>query len=143
MSHINPSVVFSACKVILKYLDFLDNGDLVRNLCKKLSPSLISLLSWNQSEVQYTILRNIGIIIQKFPVLFENNVKVFFCSFNNPYFLKYEKLDIMVKICDKNNNLQVINELGLYINEADPEFVRRSIKALGKIGLEFEKAGEK
>ena len=40
LSHINPTVVFSAVKVILKYLDSLDNGELVKNLCKKLAPSL-------------------------------------------------------------------------------------------------------
>jgi hypothetical protein len=40
LAHINPTVVFSAVKVILKYLDYLDNGELVKNLCKKLAPSL-------------------------------------------------------------------------------------------------------
>jgi len=51
LSHINPTVTFCAVKLILKYLDYLDNGDLVKNLCKKISPSLISLLSWNQPEI--------------------------------------------------------------------------------------------
>ncbi|CAK80625.1 unnamed protein product (macronuclear) [Paramecium tetraurelia] len=143
LSHINPTVTFCAVKVILKYLDFLDNGDLVKNLCKKVAPSLISLLSWNQPEVQYTILRNISLILQKFPILFENEVKVFFCSFNEPYYIKYEKLDIMVRICDSKNFGQVLNELLIYLNEADPHFVRKAIKSIGKIAITYDKALDK
>ncbi|CAD8078319.1 unnamed protein product [Paramecium sonneborni] len=78
LSHINPTVTFCIVKLILKYLDFLDNGDLVKNFCKKISPSLISLVSWNQPEIQYTILRNISLILQKIPILFENEFNVFF-----------------------------------------------------------------
>jgi AP-1 complex subunit beta-1 len=48
-----------------------------------------------------------------------------------------------VKICDNKNYPQVLNELGIYINEADPEFVRRTVKALGKIGLRYDKSVEK
>ncbi|CAD8159436.1 unnamed protein product [Paramecium pentaurelia] len=140
LSHINPTVTFCAVKLILKYLDHLDNGDLVKNLCKKISPSLISLLSWNQPEIQYTILRNISLILQKFPILFENEVKVFFCSFNEPYYIKYEKLDIMVRICDSKNFNQVLNELMIYLNEADPHFVRKTIKSIGKIAIMYDKA---
>lgn len=103
LSHINPSVVFSTVKVILRYLDYLNDGELVKNLCKKITPSIVSLIAWNQPELQYVILRNISIILQKYPILFENDVKVFFCSFNEPYYVKYEKLDIMVRICDNKN----------------------------------------
>lgn len=40
LSHINPTVVFSTIKIILRYLDFLNDGELVKNLCKKVTPSI-------------------------------------------------------------------------------------------------------
>lgn len=75
--------------------------------------------------------------------MFENEVKVFFCSFNEPYYIKYEKLDIMVRICDSKNFGQVLNEFLIYLNEADPHFVRKTIKSIGKIALLYDKAIEK
>ena len=46
LSHINPVVVFSTFKVILRYLDILDDGELVRNLCKKITPSLSNYIKY-------------------------------------------------------------------------------------------------
>lgn len=103
----------------------------------------MSLLAWNQPEIQYVILRNISIIIQKYPVLFEKDVKVFFCAFNEPYYVKYEKLDIMVRICDNKNYAAVLAELAIYINEVDTEFVKKAIKAIGKIAIRYDKSIEK
>lgn len=37
LSHINPAVVLSACKVIIAYLPMIDKDILVEGLCKKLA----------------------------------------------------------------------------------------------------------
>lgn len=47
LSHINPAVVFSAVKVVVKYLDYVNSTEIVNHLCTKLTPSLVSLLSWD------------------------------------------------------------------------------------------------
>ena len=39
-SHINPAVVFSAIKVIVKYLDYIKNPDLTKTIIKRVAPSL-------------------------------------------------------------------------------------------------------
>lgn len=49
----------------------------------------------------------------------------------------------MVRISDSKNFLQVLNELSIYLNEIDTDFVRKSIKAIGKIAIRYEKATEK
>ena len=45
LSHINPAVVFSAIKLIIKFLDYINSPDAIRTLCKKLNPSLGSHLT--------------------------------------------------------------------------------------------------
>ena len=81
LSHINPSVVFGAIKLMVRYLDFLSNEELVRNLCKKLSPSIVSVVSFTPAEIQYSILKNLTYIIEKRPYVLENEIKCFFCKF--------------------------------------------------------------
>ena len=101
------------------------------------------MVSWNQPEIQYTILRNISFILQKRPDILERNIKVFFCKYNDPHYIKADKLDIIMRLCDSKNNESVITELKEYSNEVDPEFVRKCIRSIARIALLFEKSVDK
>ena len=48
-------------------------------------------------------LRNINFILQKQPAIFENSVKMFYCKFNDPVYVKLEKIDILVKVANAGN----------------------------------------
>lgn len=67
LSHINPAVVFGSVRLIVRYLEFLSNEDLIKNLVKKLGPSLVSVISIPAVEIQYVVLKNIQYIIEKRP----------------------------------------------------------------------------
>ena len=41
-------------------------------------------------------IRNINLIIQKRADILKNEMKVFFVKYNNPIYIKLEKLDIMI-----------------------------------------------
>ena len=77
LSHANPSVVLSAVKVILKFLDLIENVESVRHFSKKLSSSLMTIMT-SRSEIQYILLRGMHAIIQKRPYLFEKEFRYFF-----------------------------------------------------------------
>jgi AP-1 complex subunit beta-1 len=72
--------VLSTSKVIIRFLDQIDNADRVRSICRKLAPPLISLMN-NVPEIQYIATRNINLILMKYPSVFEKEVRVFFCNF--------------------------------------------------------------
>lgn len=99
-------------------------------MVKKLAAPLVTLLSC-EPEIQYIALRNISFIIQKEPSIFEGNVKVFFCKFNDPLYLKLEKVEILVKVTEEKNAEAVLNELQDYSNDLDMELVQVSVKAIG------------
>ena len=82
-------------------------------------------------------------IIDKYPYILEKNVKVFFIKFNDPYFVKIEKLHIMSKLTDNKNFELVLSELAEYTNDVDPEFGRKAMKAIGKTCVRIDKAAEK
>ena len=66
-------------------------------------------------EVQYVTLRNILLIIQRRPSVLKNDVKVFFCKYNDPLYVKVEKLDIMVRLAHENNVDPLLSELKEYV----------------------------
>ena len=76
-------------------------------------------------EVQYVALRNIDLLLQAKPDILSKEMRVFFCKYNDPPYLKLQKLEIMVRIANEKNFEQLLAELKEYALEVDMDFVRR------------------
>jgi AP-1 complex subunit beta-1 len=142
LQHNNSAVVMSAVKVILRYLDEVTNQEVVRSVSKKLAPPLVTLLN-AEPEIQYVALRNINLIVLKQPRILENEIKVFFCKYNDPIYVKMEKMEIIIRLASDRNVDQVLLEFKEYATEVDVEFVRRSVRAIGRCAIKLEKATER
>ncbi|XP_078362245.1 AP-1 complex subunit beta-1-like [Oculina patagonica] len=143
LSHANAAVVLSAVKVLMKYMEIMTpSSPYVQNLIKKLSPPLVTLLS-SEPEVQYVALRNINLIVQKRADILKNEMKVFFVKYNDPIYVKLEKLDIMIRLANQQNIAQVLAELKEYATEVDVDFVRKSVRAIGRCAIKVEQSAER
>ncbi|KAF3813077.1 hypothetical protein GH733_000009, partial [Mirounga leonina] len=56
----------------------------------------------------YTSLRNINLTVQKRPEILKQEIKVFFVKYNDPIYVKLEKLDIMIRLASQANIAQVL-----------------------------------
>ena len=140
LKHANSAVSMSAIKVIMKYMSVLKNDKLEQSLLQeKLPPPLITLLSEHKPEIQYVALRNINLIVQKQPNILQNGVKHFFAKYNDPIYVKMEKLEIMVRLASVKNIEKVLQEFKEYASEVDVEFVRKSVLAIGRCAIKIEK----
>uniref|UniRef100_A0A8C8JTA7 AP complex subunit beta n=1 Tax=Oncorhynchus tshawytscha TaxID=74940 RepID=A0A8C8JTA7_ONCTS len=143
LSHANSAVVLSAVKVLMKFLELLPKeSDYYNTLLKKLSPPLVTLLS-GEPEVQYVALRNINLIVQKRPEILKQEIKVFFVKYNDPIYVKLEKLDIMIRLASQANIAQVLAELKEYATEVDVDFVRKAVRAIGRCAIKVEQSAER
>lgn len=144
LQHANAAVVMSAVKVILTYMELLGagSGDAIRALTRKLAPPLVTLLN-SEPEIQYVALRNINLIVQKRPHILENEIRTFFCRYNDPYYCKKEKLEIIIKLVSEKNIEQVLLELKEYATEVDVDFVRKAVSAIGRCAVKLERAAER
>lgn len=92
-------------------------------------------------------------------------MRVFFCKYNDPPYVKVEKLEIMIKLVEEKNvdtflselkecvlDLEPINcllswSIGViphrYASEVDVDFVRKSIRAIGQCAVKIESAAER
>ncbi|XP_022157680.1 beta-adaptin-like protein B [Momordica charantia] len=142
LQHANCAVVLSAVKMILQQMELISSTDVVRNLCKKMAPPLVTLLS-AEPEIQYVALRNINLIVQKRPTILAHEIKVFFCKYNDPIYVKMEKLEIMIKLASDRNIDQVLLEFKEYATEVDVDFVRKAVRAIGRCAIKLERAAER
>eukprot|EP00887_Chlorella_sp_A99_P005532 scaffold1.g5532.t1 len=142
LQHANSAVVLSAVKVILANMQAISDEPALGALAKRLAPPLVTLLG-SEPEIQYVALRNISLIVQRYPAILAHEVKVFFCKYNDPIYVKMEKLEIMIRLANERNIDQVLLEFKEYATEVDVDFVRRAVRAIGRCAVSIEKAAER
>lgn len=139
--HVNPSVVLISVKCILMHIPNLNTVS--ESLYNKLSTALVSLMS-TPVEIQYVVLRNIRIILEAFPNLLRKELQIFYVKFNDPLYLKVEKLDILVRLVPENNSklyTMLFNELTEYSKDFDHEFVTKAIQAISQLAIKVSNGG--
>ena len=76
-------------------------------------------------------------------IFFRHEMKVFFVKYNDPIYVKLEKLDIMIRLASQANIAQVLSELKEYATEVDVDFVRKSVRAIGRCAIKVEQSAER
>ncbi|CEQ41713.1 SPOSA6832_03471 [Sporobolomyces salmonicolor] len=154
----------SAKQVIMIHLKYIHHEEFTKGILRKMAPPLVTLVS-SAPEVQWVALRNINLILQKRPDALSNEMRVFFCKYNDPPYVKVEKLEIMIKLVTEKNVDTFLSELkecvspffppelfkrwadalGIrrYASEVDVDFVRKSIRAIGQCAVKIEAAAER
>ena len=110
LSHTNSAVVLTCIRVLLYLFNYISDRRIIDSLCNKLSPPLVTLLS-KGPEIQYLTLRNALLILQRHPDVLKNDIRVFFCKYNDPIYVKVTKLELIYMLASEDNIDQVLAEL--------------------------------
>ena len=122
-------------------MNYIESDKTIATLCTKLSPPLVTLLS-KGPEIQYLALRNALLILQRRPEVLRNDVRLFFCKYNDPIYVKVTKLELIFMLANVNNIKDILAELREYATEIDVHFVRKSVRAIGKLAIKIEPAAK-
>lgn len=141
LSHSNSAVVLTCIRVVLYLMNYIADQKQTAALCRKLSPPLVTLLA-KGPEVQYLALRNALLILQKRPEVLRNDIRVFFCKYNDPIYVKVTKLELIFMLANEKNIEEVLIELREYATEIDVHFVRKAVRAIGKLAIKIESAAQ-
>ena len=139
LSHANAAVVISAIRCCLQMNMFVQDPSKIRETLTRVSLPLVTLLN-NTAPIQYVAVKSILILLQHYKRMLSSEVTIFFCKFDDPLYMKLAKLDVILVLCSAQNVSKVLEELYDYAQQADVEFVRKSIAAIGKIAVNFESA---
>lgn len=110
LSHSNSAVVLTCIRVLLYLFNYIADQKIIDSLCSKLSPPLVTLLS-KGPEIQYLALRNALLILQRHPEILRNDIRVFFCKYNDPIYVKVTKLELIFMLASPENMTEVLAEL--------------------------------
>merc|ERR1712110_533645 len=93
--------------------------------------------------IQYIALRNNRFLLQKQPLLLRNEIKHFFSNYDEPHFIRLEKLAILTQLCNKRNAETILRELHEYGRDIDAEIARKAIRCIGQCATMVDVAADK
>lgn len=136
----NSGISISAVRCCLNMCNVINDPEFTKETFDRIMISLVSLFN-NGHGIQYSVLKSIFIILQKYRQLFDDEVCIFFCKYDDPLYIKLEKIDIILTLTTDKNIVKVLEELSNYASsqQDDIEFVRKSIRAIGRLAIVFDK----
>ncbi|KAK9451301.1 adaptin N terminal region-domain-containing protein [Limtongia smithiae] len=137
LQHSNAAVVLGSIRVILFLTHYISDDTAIDSIVHRFGPPLVTLLS-KPAEIQYVALRNCFLILQRFPFILQRDIKVFFCKYNDPIYIKVAKLEIIFLLATEDNMKMILRELTEYASEIDVQFVRKAVRAIGKLAIKIE-----
>ncbi|KAJ2483092.1 hypothetical protein IWW56_000612 [Coemansia sp. RSA 2131] len=142
LQHGNSGVVLVSVKVIAYMMNYVGRTETLEPILRKLSPPLVTLLT-SGPEVQYITLRNIQLLLQRWPTILQNQQRAFFCKYDDPIYVKLAKLEVILSLTTEENARVVLAELVEYATEIDVDFVRKAVRSIGRIAIKIELAADR
>lgn len=110
--------------------NYVEDLEQIRLIWERVAQNLSSFNS-KPTEISYIFLKNISIICESQPAMFFKYLDFFFISYKDQFYIKEEKLKILVYLANNENIDQILLQIKEYIQEVDVNFVRLCIKTLG------------
>ncbi|EGD72905.1 hypothetical protein PTSG_04634 [Salpingoeca rosetta] len=127
-----------ACRFFLRLTDKFE--DMHDDIYDRLKVPLITLMSSSASELSYTVLHHIHLLIKRRPHIFANDYKALFSRFTDPAYVKAKKLSILTDIADESNVEKIVEELAACVTDIDVDMARRAVRSVGKIAIKLPAA---
>eukprot|EP00743_Colponemidia_sp_Colp-15_P002288 GILK01002479.1.p1 GENE.GILK01002479.1~~GILK01002479.1.p1 ORF type:complete len:794 (-),score=148.65 GILK01002479.1:161-2542(-) len=136
LKHSNSAVVLGCTKVFLNLTR--DKPVICRQVYERLKAPLITLMVGGSFELAYTVLSHIELLVQRGAAeVFVPEYKQFFCRYNEPGYMKIQKLDILTSIVTEATLQDIISEMGEYVTDVDADLARRAIRSIGQIAIKI------
>ncbi|XP_052188596.1 beta-adaptin-like protein A [Diospyros lotus] len=134
LQHANGAVVLATIKLFLQLT--LSMTDVHQQVYERIKAPLLTLVSSGSPEQSYAVLSHLHLLVMRAPMLFSSDYKHFYCQYNEPFYVKKLKLEMLTAVANENNTYEIVTELCEYAANVDIPIARESIRAVGKIALQ-------
>eukprot|EP01027_Heterolobosea_sp_BB2_P014402 GEZU01020688.1.p1 GENE.GEZU01020688.1~~GEZU01020688.1.p1 ORF type:complete len:368 (-),score=81.66 GEZU01020688.1:63-1166(-) len=107
--HSNSAVILAAANIFLKYTEHFP--DVHKQVYMRLKDPLVTLMATSSSEVAWTILSHIKLLVGREPLVFASSFKDFFCRYTDSWYVKELKLEILTAIATEDSVNEIMQEL--------------------------------
>ncbi|CCW63205.1 unnamed protein product [Phytomonas sp. EM1] len=137
LNHANPSVVMGAIKVIANVANRCPT-EVIERVTARINAALLTLAGANDPETKYIVYKNIHALMVIFPNILRTNLDAFYVRFNDPPYIKVEKLRLLLRLVTPSTAPAIVNELAEYITEVDIVFLEEVVSAIALLAIKME-----
>ncbi|KAH0649372.1 hypothetical protein KY285_034620 [Solanum tuberosum] len=134
LQHANGAVVLATIKLFLQLT--LSMADIHQQVYERIKAPLLTLVSSGGPEQSYAVLSHLHLLVMRAPYIFSTDYKHFYCQYNEPFYVKKLKLEMLTAVANESNTYEIVTELCEYAANVDIPMARESIRAVGKIALQ-------
>ncbi|KAK1152305.1 AP-4 complex subunit beta-1 [Acipenser oxyrinchus oxyrinchus] len=98
---------------------------------------LLAACTAQSRELRFVALCHVQQVLRSLPGHFGAHYKKFFCSYSEPNYIKFRKMEILVELVNDENVGTVLEELRGYCTDVSPELAQAAIFAIGRIGQTY------
>ncbi|KAG5837737.1 hypothetical protein ANANG_G00215800 [Anguilla anguilla] len=98
---------------------------------------LLAACTAHSRELRFAGLCHVQQVLRSLPAHFAAHYKKFFCSYSEPSYIKFRKMEILVELVNDENVPLVLEELQAYCTDVSPELAQAAIFAVGRIGRTY------
>ncbi|ELP89425.1 AP-1 complex subunit beta-1, putative [Entamoeba invadens IP1] len=144
-SVVNEGIVIDTLKLVLRFKDFLDPQTLeedyviLANIILKVNAKLTSQ---KQHEMLYILYRNIKHFITLKKELFSSQISCFYIMYEDPIFLRTEKIEILLLLVEESTVKDLLDELSESAT-ASLDFAPRLLLTISTLVTKFPSLGNK
>lgn len=92
---------------------------------------LLAACNAQSRELRFVALCHVQQVLRSLPGHFGAHYKKFFCSYSEPNYIKFRKMEILVELVNDENVGTVLEELRGYCTDVSPELAQAAIFAIG------------
>ncbi|EFJ51657.1 hypothetical protein VOLCADRAFT_56821 [Volvox carteri f. nagariensis] len=139
MGHVNSAVVMATIGVFLRLT--INMTATHQQVLERIREPVKTLISRDDAPTAYAALSHVLLLVQRAPMIFENDAVAFFCRTHDPWFVKKLKLEILAAIASTSNVYDIVTELTEYARDISPTMAREAVRAVGRIALTVPDSG--
>ncbi|KAE8623153.1 hypothetical protein XENTR_v10005520 [Xenopus tropicalis] len=131
----HTSVVMGATKLFLVLA--VEFPNVQRDVLGRLKGPLLAASASESKEMCFAALCHVREILRSMPGHFSSHYKKFFCSYNDPHYIKSQKMDILCELVNDENVHNVLEELRICCTDISVQLAQTAIFAIGRIAKTF------
>ncbi|XP_043928833.1 AP-4 complex subunit beta-1 [Protopterus annectens] len=131
----HPSVNMATTKL---FLIFTKNFPHVQeDVLVRVKGPLLNICSSESRELSFVALCHIKQILHSLPGHFSAHYKKFFCTYSEPNYIKYQKMDILCELVNDENIQHILEELKGCCTDVSPDVAQAAVLAIGRIAQTY------
>ncbi|XP_067863404.1 AP-4 complex subunit beta-1 isoform X1 [Heptranchias perlo] len=127
----HPSVVVATTKLFLLLAEDFPNVQM--DILERVKGPLLTVCTSECHELCFLGLCHAREILRSLPGHFSSHYKKFFCTYSEPNYIKYQKMEILRDLVNDENVQQILEELQTYCTDISVELAQMAILNIGRI----------